>query len=396
MFEELAQARHRTAFPPSLRAAIDYLRLWTVASDYFQRHQLHRATALDIHGHADHARELTQLHDECAAGIATRYGPLIHEAMIRSIIDREAASRLARAALEEEPLLGQASRLDQWANTYFAGVDLVRSYDTINARRALLMDGFTLTTDAVAPSDTKTTLLFSCDPIFFAAFYPYWASTAEYLRSANMALHFVLVGTDARSLEGAIEQGVALSRATSRLRGTAGAASNVTFSTLWVPDYVESQRTLYACARYLVARRVSALASTRVLVLDIDTIMVDDAAAIPLHCWEDYAVCASMPMGLRVLIPTRRYLAGMFPVPTGALGEEAMQAVEDYIYLGLSQPNSWTLDQNALTYAAERITDRHGRQHIHDGRRELARTFRQVPARALYRTWQQERVVAGS
>lgn len=392
LLEELAREGHRLALPRSLRVALDYLRLWAAAADYFHRHRLHQATALDVQGHAAHVRGLTQTYKECAADITTRYGPLMHEAMLGSITDREAASGLAKAALREEPQLGQASRLDHWANTYFAGTDLARSYDTIATRRALLMDWFALATEPAPARDARTTLLFSCDQVFFAAFYPYWASTAEYLHSVNIGLHFVLIGKTVPPLVAAVQRGIELSRATARLRGMDdGGARNVTFSTITVPDYVGNQRTLYACARYLVARRVGALTGTRVFILDIDTIMVDDVATIPAHCWEGNAICAPMATGLRVLVPARRYLAGMFPVPVGALGDEAMQAIEEYIYAGLSRANSWTLDQNALAYAVECIRGQHGNRYIRDGRRELGRTFRQVPARTLYRRWQQER-----
>lgn len=373
-----------------VRTALDYLVLWAEIDRYFDEHGLRRANYRECQGHVPAVREKIEA---CRSSLSTNYGWTMLAAMLISIDDRKAAAELFRSAQVESPEFAGVQRLDEFVATYFTADDVIANAHEIAGRRAKLLKHFEFLEGPPLRDDTGILLLFSCDPIFFAAFFPYWASTIEYFREQKVRLHFILVGDYAETTT-AVERGLALAIAVSRLRGVEQAliSETLSFSTVEVPDYVDSPRTAYACARYLLAREVVGDSGSRVFVLDIDMVMREDATESlrSLSEFLDVRLPLVLTRGLSMLVPARRHLAGRLFLPFGELGSRAMQHVENYIYLGLSRSSSWTLDQNALTYASERITDADGPETVIDiGQYVLP--FGQAPARQSYREDQRRR-----
>ncbi len=373
-----------------VRTALDYLLLWAEVDRYFAEHQLRSANYSEVRASHEHIRAVHTILKSCNSGLSTRYGSVMLEAMLTSMVDRNSAAGLFSAAREENPQFASAQLLDEFTATYFSAEEVAANARQIAARRAEFMEHFVLLEEPLLGDKASTVLLFSCDPVFFAAFFPYWASTAEYLRTQDISLHFTLVGDYSETVT-SVEHGLAVATAVSRLRGFDPAALSdaLSFSTVEVPEWVGNPTTVYACARYLLARELAGHVGSRVFVLDIDMVMRDDPAESLRRLGEipDGHLPVVMTKGLAMLVPARRHLAGRVFLPNGEMGDRSLQHVEDYIYAGLSRSASWTLDQNALTYASEQIVATNGPESITDIAHHI-RSFAQDPVRQLYREGQ--------
>lgn len=375
-----------------VRTALDYLFLWSEADRYFHRHRLGEVGYREIAASDDHVAALSELIEGCNSGLSTQYGASMLKGMLVSIRDRSAAADLFRAARAENPEFATAAYLDHFGATYLEGGAIREQIGEIRDRRAALLDDFELLAAPAPANEASTLLLFSCDPTFFAVYFPYWASIAEYLRGDGVSLHFILTGDTAEAAE-AIKRGEELLGKVSRLRRLDPAllTGEVSFSRVPLPGYVEEERTFHACARYLVARRLATGFAGRVVILDMDMAMWQDPLAFLDHLAtagrDRLAVAVSR--GLPSLIPARRYMANTFPLPPGEIGDRAMQHIEDYMYAALSAPTSWTLDQNALDYAVGQIVASHGSDALLN-LNALQRPFTQVPANKFYEVGQKK------
>jgi hypothetical protein len=369
-----------------VRTALDYLSLWTEVSHYFRQAQLNAVSYNKIFSNDEHITAIGAIVEHGSAELGTEYGVLMFRAMLASVRDRTTAAKAFQDARAENPEFAADQYLDYFASTYFTSTMIRANAGQIDERRAAVMNGFERYSDPENRDSSDTVLLFSCDPSFFAIYFPYWASIAEYLRHASAQMHFVLVGEDEKTTA-AIEHGVTLSAAVSRLRGVDQAmrSSGISFSKVKVPDFVKDSTTFYACARYLVAQKLAKSVDSRVLILDIDMVLRADASAF----FRDLADRSHelLPVveggGMPSLIPARRYMAGTFPLPESELGAQVMQHVERYVLAGLSCPTSWTLDQNALAYAMENVIEAHG-PDILLNINSLKRPFVQVSVNQFY------------
>jgi hypothetical protein len=345
-----------------LCCALDYLLLWAEAIGYARANDL-KGRYHEIFGPTEHVTEIHKRLNAVGGELSTEYGLLMFDAMLASTSDRAAAASLFQAANAANPGFAKAALLDQFASTYFSSAELRARAEEIEERRRLLLDEFQLLSEPKRTGDEGTLFLFSCDPVFFAIYLPYWISLGQYLLEFDVSLHFVLACDDHDS-DDLLDRGQGVIESTARLRGVDPdlLSSCLSFSRTQVPEYVKDRTTFYACARYLVARRMAERFNGRLLVLDVDMTLRSDPRVFFQHL--ERLPQGRLPMmiasGVATLIPTRRYMAGTFPVPEGELGEWVMQTLEAYVYAGLSSDVSGTLDQNALAYVAEETIGRHG------------------------------------
>lgn len=368
-----------------MRTALDYLLLWEEARRCF------KAEGLDGVRYHDLVRDVPQVENirhhiiDRMSTLTTDYGALMFKGMLASIRNRPEAASLFAAALHREPDFATAQPLDLFTSMYFTSDDLRGRAVEIQARRRAFEDSAELPEAIGDSSSDATMLLFSCDPVFFAIYFPYWLTAAQYLAHNGIYLHFILVG-ERSATAAACDSGHELVDAAGRLRGlSANGQSAVSFSTVSLPAYVGDRKTAFAAARYLLAQKVAHRFPGRVLLLDIDMTMRDGPTRFvrQLHELPDGKMPVVASGGVSSLVPSRRFMAGTFLIPTGEFGNQIMSHIEDYTYAGLSSPRSWTLDQNALTYAAERICDEHGADALLDIGR-LRRPFVQEPVNMLY------------
>lgn len=372
-----------------VRTTLDYLAIWFVAVRYFAENRLRGIDYAQLAANGNRLAALRGEIERCASELSTDYGAKMFAGMLASVHDRAAAAALFRAAREENPEFASANGLDHFAFTYLTEGDLAAVGEEIGERRAAFADSLEFLGEPPLLDEGGALLLFSCSRTFFVTYFPFWAAAVSYLDRHGVKLHFAFVA-EAGEIEATIEDGLAVAAAASRLRGLDPLAPEraLSFSRLPVPSYVGSATTLYACARYLLARQMAERCGGRVLIADMDMVIKADPVS-----FLDRVGDASQPRlpiaiarGASTLFPTRRFMANTFPVPRGEFGDLVMQHVEDYIYAGLSAPRSWALDQNALAYAVERVVAWAPDAVVNLGHFE--RPFTQVSINKLYEVGQ--------
>lgn len=374
-----------------VRVALDYLVLWAEAERHFRRRPLKGLSYNSIASSEQHIDALRDAISDVSQGLSTEYGPLMFKGMFASVHDRAEASDIFYAARASSPAFGDSLYLDQYVSSYLSTDEIRASAGEIAERRlALGADLEVLRECPPAKSAVRgeqAMLLFSCNPTFFSVYFPYWVSAIDYLRAIGVSLHFMLIGDRDQAVE-VTERGLALADSVAAVHGSdpETLSKSLSFSRAGLPSYVEEPRTFYACARYLVARTIAARFDQRLVILDMDMVVrANPHKFIQRLC---NAAAERFPVvvggGLPSLIPARRYIANTFPVPNGEVGVQAMQDIENYIYAGLSRKNSWTLDQNALAFAAERVVAEHGGGALLDIGATFERPFMQVPISQLF------------
>lgn len=365
-----------------VRTALDYLAAWSevrrvvveknLAPIQFQKDLASSGSLLDLN------EQMSRL----VPRLGTRYGAGMVRAIVTSINDRASAADLFRAAWMENPEFAKASLIDWHAATYFSQESIRRSTATVEERRTRMAEDVELASSPSSGGGGKTLLLFSCDLTYFRVHFPYWISAIQYLSQHGIEAHFILVG-NREAVGDAIKECAEVISLTATLRGTSplAATEHVSFSRVSTPGYVTDPKTFFACARFLLARQLGRNFEGQMLILDSDMMLREDPRLFlrRLHDLSESRLPLVIAGGLSSLIPAHRYPAVTFPIPRREWGDQIMHDIEDYIYAGLDCSVSWTLDQNAITYAVERLVASQGADllfRIH----ELGRPFVQWTA----------------
>lgn len=370
-----------------LCTALDYLYLWAEVHEYLHKHHLQPLRYTEILGEKDHVLALERRLQTCRSNLSTEYGLFQLQGLLRGLSDREEAAHLFRLAQSDHPTFADSQLLDIFVGTYLSNSDIAAKVDEIAVRRTDLLASFEILAGDLPTQEGSTVLLFSCDISFFGIFFPYWASVAMYLREHGIHLHFVLVGRKSE-VSRSLENGLKLAMSMARLRGLAQSVVSecLSFSQLEPPSYVGELRTLYACARFLVARALASTTAARMLIVDIDTEVNSDPRASLREI--DKLSPTQLPIvavrGLHALIPAYRLPAYRIVLPVSDHASTFLLDIEDYIYAALPRDPSWLLDQNALDYATGRMVSRHGSASLVEVNGHLS-VFQQRPIGRMYK-----------
>lgn len=380
--------------PLHLATALDYLWLWSEAAVHFDQSRF-KGNYYEMVADGERMRNFRLAVEKSTHGRSTSYGALMFRAMLTSIDDRDAAAAMFRTVEAESSGFAAVSPLDQFAATYFSEGEIDQQASKVAARRLAFTREWTSIKEGLFGNEQSSLFLFSCDPVYFRVYFPYWIGALPYLADQNVSMHFVVVG-ERSMVDSVVDSSMDLALAVSRFRGMdwQSLSQRVSVSSVGVPAYVNDHTTFFACARYLAALKLSDQRSGRVIVLDIDMVMRDDPALFlrRVHDLSAGNLSVMVARDLGSLIPTRRYMAGTFPVPVGKEGRRAMNNLEDYIYVGLASQVSGTLDQNALAYVIERAVERDKEMElIPIGK--LGQPFVQLaPVKRMYETGQRAAV----
>lgn len=110
--------------------------------------------------------------------------------------------------------------------------------------------------------------------------------------------------------------------------------------------------TFFACARFLALPQILEQYSS-IYAIDADLTMRVDPTAF-LRSVKGLRLSVPENSGTISAVPWRRYMAGNVAANAALLETETLDDLLAYITVGLQQPQAWTLDQNALSYAIER------------------------------------------
>jgi hypothetical protein len=378
--------------PRSLRTALDYLLLWAEVRQHLKDRQAGILKYSALLTRPNSMSELDARLQSCRSDLSTDYGFLMLQGLSRSLTDRNGAAASFRDAEAENAQFALNQPVDRFISTYMSDSEIEARVGEISVRRNTFMGSFELL-HGVLPTDNRgAVLLFSCDPVFFSVFFPYWASAATYLREQGVHLHFILVG-DRPKATTALEHGLDVISSVGRLRGFPSSSSfdNLSFSNVATMEDVAELRTLHACARFLVARELARRCPAPMLILDIDMEVNSDPedGLRAVHEIPPGGLPVVVEPGLLTLVPGYRLPACKLLLPSDGhdgLVESFMTDVENYIYAGLPRTSSWLLDQTALDYATCRFVAAHGPNSLIEAGHCVS-SFWQRPIGRLYKQY---------
>lgn len=127
---------------------------------------------------------------------------------------------------------------------------------------------------------------------------------------------------------------------------------HISFSFSEVPYGVSEAVSYYAAARFLVAYNVMRTTGAAIWIQDVDLFPTGDSS-IHLPQLEKADVSLYVSNFLRGVFPWTRYLAGNVYVSNTELGRKFLLSTSEYLSEWVAVPDSWTVDQNAMTYAID-------------------------------------------
>ena len=193
---------------------------------------------------------------------------------------------------------------------------------------------------------TEYGVILSVDVKFFKLYTPVLFSLSPYF-STDITFHIFIVGTE--------EEADTCKNLFNSFQDTifsfTGKRTNAFLYHVEQPDCVKETSTLAACSRYMFAGDILDLHSS-VYIMDADLIIKNNIITYFKNMSkikEDIVIPG--PVCYPVPYPWRRYIANNVYIKSNQKIKKFLDTVFLYCIHGLQLSNSWTLDQNALTYA---------------------------------------------
>lgn len=263
---------------------------------------------------------------------------------VESIYSRtDAAETFSTVRSHARAVLVKDFYRDTGALTYYSGTEVAK-------RRRPLPTLGEMTSEMIGAVPTSAqAILISVDPNFFRIYAPMILHNAQQVPALDVVIvlcappgEAVQLREDARTYLDGLS---ALNRQ--------AAPQNVRTIVVSTPAWVGNERTFYACARFL------ALPS---LLGEYDSIYATDADMFMTKDPRPFMKKTSpLPFGVTRtegtlgVSPWRRYMAGSVVANRDYLDSPMRARLEDYLSVGLTESESWMLDQNALAYAVESV-----------------------------------------
>lgn len=284
-----------------------------------------------------------------------------------SLHDRQAAAaQFATVREDDEHGLMEHFHLENGSKTYFSAAEVASSSSRAGEIRASIES-----LEAGLPRNSFG-LLIGLDAAFYRTYAPLLRFYAQQL--PDIDFNFLICGSRGEA-EAAVADGTAYSDALARLNAS-GVPANMHHFRVPTPDFVKDRNTFYASARFFAIEMMLDRYPSAYL---MDADLVTDVDPRPFFRRVEHLTFAAPSMrGFTALYPWRRFMAGNIAVSKNVLETAVVDDLQDYLAHGLQFVNSWTLDQNALTYAIER-----NRRHYTD-LRPLGRPFHQPKFRIAW------------
>lgn len=192
--------------------------------------------------------------------------------------------------------------------------------------------------------------------------------------------HFHLVD-DEEKVKDSVVDAVEFFKSMIKFMSPSKAIIEPTFSYEARPLFIKDIRTYYACSRFLIAKDIMYKFKSNALIIDADLYIFDNLKSYVSNL-EQYDISLPFSKALHSLYPWRRIMAGSVFLKNNEDSLAFLNFVNKYIVNNLAKENTWTLDQNALSYAYEKIFSNH--HHINIGDSTSYYTpFYQPPIRTL-------------
>lgn len=269
-------------------------------------------------------------------------GLLVAKGHLMSLSNREIASKVYLKAREIGlPFLESFLRVDA-LTTYFS--DVTAGYDPAIIEKT-----------SIYKNDKKINMCFSVDPKYFRMYAPLWASVSAFY--PDIIFNYVLVTESENEFDQLSSEYENLVTNCDSLVGL-NKGSNVRL--FWMENSKSYGRTLFACARFYLAKKILMESNGDVFVCDIDQFVIGDLSKFLKNVSMKPAdVQLAIVENYFALLPGRSHLAGYIYMKNSKASESFISDVTDYIAEGMGVDYSWMLDQNAVRYAAERTPISH-------------------------------------
>lgn len=198
----------------------------------------------------------------------------------------------------------------------------------------------------VSGNITEYGVILSVDLRFFKLYMPAFLAIAPYF-STDITFHIFIIGTE----EEADTCKKLFNDFQNIIFSFTGKRTNAFLYHVRQPDCVTQKSTLAACSRYMFAGDILNL-HTAIYIMDIDLLIKDNITTYfknMASIKEDIIIPG--PAYYPVPYPWRRYIANNVYIKSNQRTKNFLNTVFLYCIHGLQRPDSWTLDQNALTYA---------------------------------------------
>lgn len=223
--------------------------------------------------------------------------------------------------------------------------------DKLDYNRNEIFPSFRFYSDEL-PSNTETTVIFSMDKKFLKAYGIQLLYAASILKKVHF--HYHIIDDDAEEI---VKDTHSMFMNIVRYREIEDEIIP-TFSYESLSDKIVNKATYYACARFMHADYFLEKFDNDILILDADFYIIDELDDLFKKCRQHDIATSVSSMGLSVF-PWRRFMAGMVFLSNTEYSKEYSRVVTAYILDQIKNKKTWTLDQNALTYGYEKITNKY-------------------------------------
>lgn len=261
---------------------------------------------------------------------------------VESLYSRDHAAR-SFTKVRENPHSDMLTKFtwDGGAQSYFSDSQVESATQNLGEPR------LTYSWTARSKTDSKSAIVVSADPSFYRIYGPMMLFNAQQVPETDFVF---LVCADEATTRQLVLTSRAYTAAMSELNRQKPPA-NVSYFSVDTPSWVADERTFYACARFLALPDLLRYYEN-VYCIDADLIMKDDPATF-LKRTTKLPFSVPKNTGSIGIVPWRRHMAGSLVANRQLLDSPTLESLNQYISAGLQNSHSWTLDQNALSYAAE-------------------------------------------
>ncbi len=229
-------------------------------------------------------------------------------------------------------------------STYYAEIDDInKSYEIIDKYTQEFTKGS-------LSLSSGTNICFSTDISYFQMYATNWANANFYFK--NLVFNFGIVTNSEDEYNHCIISYQSIIKSISELLNI-NSPSNFRF--FWIRSTV-TNKTVYACARFYLAKYLINNYDEDVYISDIDQLVIGDFEKY-LEKFNDnkYSIYQPISSGYFSILPGRSHMAGNIYIRNDIEGKKYCEILTDYVGMGLNDKFSWILDQNATRFASEII-----------------------------------------
>lgn len=199
-------------------------------------------------------------------------------------------------------------------------------------------------------NQSKLTMVVSMDEQFLRNYGPHLLLNIIALKKYHLHIH--LVSRDINTAVKTIVETQNLFESIVKYSNKNSEIIYPSFTYELVAEEVDNIKTYSACSRFIHANYFMNKFENDILILDADMFLTDDLKSY-ISFISQYDIGIAFSKGVTSIVPWRRVMAGNIYVKNNEKNMSFLLNTRNYILANISNSKTWTLDQNALTFAYE-------------------------------------------